>query len=141
LGLASQSAARALPRTMSDAATDPRVDVLLQTLLQRAENPLAPQFDVKPASAEDLPVNLDPARARPDSRAGVMIEGHPDPEALRAVGVEVHTVAGDVITADIPLAVVPAALNVPGVERITASRPLQQASDTSVPDTDAPSLW
>ena len=56
-------------------------------------------------------------------------------------GVEVHSIIGDIITADVPVSSIKTIASIPGVAYIEASKPLKLLLDKSVPATKANEVW
>lgn len=83
------------------------------------------------------------ARFRPQQDAlrgevvGVIIRGTVSPDMIRAMGGEVNTVAGDVMTVRMPLSAAPAIARLPGVESMRLAMPLKKHNDLLVLDADA----
>jgi len=67
--------------------------------------------------------------------------GRVDPEYIRHLGGSVHTVAGPVMTARLPLESVDALSQAPGLERAQLAQPVRFQSDLSTPETGANLLW
>ncbi len=144
-GTVSDSAAQASRvLTLEEAGSDVRVQGLLGLLTHRAVRE-ARQL-VAPASmaAFGSPIefaNFHPMNVRPETPVAVLIEGTPSRADLEARGIVVGTVAGDVITATLPLSLVPELLAVEGVERVSAAAPVEKALNISAYEMDADELW
>lgn len=67
----------------------------------------------------------------------VLLRGPVATAALRAMGVDVQTEAGEIRTARVPLSALPALVRQPGVERLTLGYGLRPQLDVSVPETRA----
>jgi hypothetical protein len=76
----------------------------------------------------------DPVRGQ---MVNVFVRGTVSPGALSAMGAEVNTVAGDVITARMPLAMALDVRRMAGVEAVRLATPLQLDNDLAVPDAHA----
>ncbi len=109
-------AAASAPATAASGGRD-RLDLGLRLALDRAA----------PAAASAAP-GEEAAR-----RVTVLLEGNPSPAALRAAGARLRTRAGEVWTADAPLAAVPALARIPGVRRMKLAEPLAFQLDRSIP--------
>src|SRR5688500_8596725 len=130
--------------TLDEAGHDLRVDPVLGLMLQRAQH----QADLPMESSLRTPgdetgglANFRSAEVRPATPVAVMIEGTPHRAALEALGIVVGTVAGDVVTATLPLSLVPALLAVPGVDRVSSSAVVEKALNVSAYEVDADALW
>ena len=71
----------------------------------------------------------------------VLVSGAMSKESLTDLGVTVHTVAGPVMTADVPLEALPGLLEVRGVERVDASNACVPYLNVSAPEAGAPTYW
>jgi subtilisin family serine protease len=71
----------------------------------------------------------------------VWLMGSFDAEAIRRMGGEVRTVAGNVATARMPLDAVERLAQVPGLERVQMGQPMSFQSDLSVHEIGADLLW
>jgi hypothetical protein len=67
----------------------------------------------------------------------VMVRGPVSPDAIRAMGGEVGTVAGGVITVRLPLSAAPSVARLPGVESMRLALPLKKHNDLAVVDDKA----
>jgi len=129
--------ASAAPRTLtlSEAAGDPRLNFELRRILRTID---------QTGTAAVRAVPGDPSAGVEDpTKVGVrvIIRGTFDRQRLAALGGEIETEAGDLSTARIPPGAVPALLDEPGLEDISAATELEPMLNVSVPDTDAPSVW
>ncbi len=79
-------------------------------------------------------VQQDPVRGEV---VGVLIRGTVSPDVVRAMGGDVNTVAGGVMSVRMPLSAVPAIARLPGVESIRMAMPLKKHNDLAVVDADA----
>ncbi len=77
-------------------------------------------------------------RIEPSLKVFVQFDG--DVELLKSAGLEVRTVAGDVVSGLIHMENVSALAAVEGVVRIESSRPLARELDVSVPEINAPAV-
>ncbi len=146
VGLFAGPALAQTPRVLrlEDAGRDVRVDPVLGLLAMRAQA----QADL-PGESTRLEIgdetggfaNFLSAEVRPSSPVAVMIEGTPERAELEALGIVVGTVAGGVVTATMPVGLLPALLAVPGVERVSAAATLEKALNVSTQEIDANSLW
>ena len=68
---------------------------------------------------------------------GVILRGNVATSALRGMGVDVQTEAGDLRTARVPVSALPALVRLPGVERLTLGYGVRPHLDVSVPETRA----
>ena len=75
-----------------------------------------------------------------EPRARVFIRFRGDPERLRELGVNVRSVAGDIITADLPIRLLFEMEQHPDVVFVELSRPLKRTLDQSVPMVEADKL-
>ena len=137
------------PRTLTleEAGNDHRVDPVLGMMVLRAKM----QADLPLSAIEAAPramgdetggfANFHSALARPEMPVSVIIEGTPDRAELESKGIIVGTVAGDVVTATMPLSLVPVLLNVPGVEKVSAAAAVEKALNVSAYEIDADALW
>lgn len=64
----------------------------------------------------------------------VLVQYQGDPEDLEKAGMNVHGVAGDVVTGTLPVDAVEAVAALEGVERIEAARQIEAELDTSLPE-------
>lgn len=134
------------PRVLSleDAGRDVRVDPVLGLLAMRAqaqaglplEMALEASIDGTGGFANFLQLDV-----RPESPVAILIEGTPDRAELESRGIVVGTVAGDVITATMPLGLLPALLAVPGVDRVSAAARVETALNVSIQEIEADALW
>ena len=75
--------------------------------------------------------------ASPDRIVEMLVRGTVSPDAIRAMGGDVGTVAGEVITVRLPLSAAPAIARLPGVESMRLSLPLKKHNDLGVVDDKA----
>lgn len=75
-----------------------------------------------------------------EPRARVFVRFRGDPERLRALGVNVRSVAGDVLTADVPLSLLYEMDQHPDVVFVELSRPLKRTLEESIPLIEANKL-
>jgi subtilisin family serine protease len=132
--------------TLEEAGSDVRVDPVLGLLVRRADQQsgLAAATESAPLTMGDGTggfANFLSAMARPDMPVAVIIEGTPDRLELESKGIVVGTVAGDVVTATLPLSLVPVLLTVSGVEKVSAAAPVEKALNVSADEIDADVLW
>lgn len=130
--------------TLEEAGRDARLDPVLGLMVLRAHHQADLPMETSARVGGDGTggfANFLSAEARPDSPVAVMIEGRPDRAELESKGIVVGTVAGDVVTATLPLSLVPVLLTVPGVERVSASAIVEKALDISAYEIDADALW
>ena len=73
--------------------------------------------------------------------ADVWMSGRIDPAAIRALGGEVHSVAGSVMTARIPLEAASQLDRVAGLERVQLAQPIQFQSDMAAAEIGVENLW
>jgi len=124
----------------------------LSILAQDPESKLSPRFrmllSTSPAQQEVarriVPVKPSgPQRAEPSVGAFVRFQG--DPNAIRAaldsLGASVHTVAGNVATAEIPIRVLSQAAALPNVIAIEEPGLAKPTADVSIPATGANQIW
>ena len=133
------TAAATLPaeaRSLQIAGEDPRVDFFLSRWL----NERAAGRSLSDLGVQAGPTALPVAAADPQW-ISVLITGAVDPGALAALGAQVQTEAGGVLTAEMPLEALPAVLALPGVQQIEAARRLEPQLNVSAPETDAVELW
>jgi len=122
------------PRAMADPSIDPELRAWQQIAsrgsfaAQQADTPSPP----RPAAVE---------LGDGDGWADVWLMGGIDPDAVRALGGEVHTVAGNVMTARIPLRSVAALQQLAGLERAQLAQPVTFESDVSTHEIGADQLW
>ncbi len=130
--------------TLEEAGTDKRVDPILRLMVlrasQQADQPVESMTEAVLAETGGL-ANFLSAVVRPGSPVSVIIEGRPDRAQLESSGIVVGTVAGDVVTATLPLSLVPALLAMSGVERVSAAAPVEKALNVSAYEIDADNLW
>ncbi len=134
------------PRVLAldEASHDSRVDPILGLMMQRAHARRA-----LPARAAEVVdgdwsgglANSGSPDIGPDTPVALLIEGTADRSQLELQGAIVGTVAGDVITATVPIGLLPNILAVQGVDRVSAAARLEQALDVSLPETGADALW
>lgn len=146
LALVPVSAQAQTPRvlTLEEAGRDPRVDTMLGLMALQAQSRAdLPPESVQPVAGDETGgfANFHPTEARPETPVAILIEGTPDRAELESLGIVVGTVAGDVVTATMPVALLPALLQVPGVERVSASGILEKALNVSTQEIDANALW
>jgi subtilisin family serine protease len=67
----------------------------------------------------------------------VILKGSVSSSALRAIGIEIGTEAGEYRTARVPLSALTTFLALPGLERVSLGHPLKPELDVSVPDCNA----
>lgn len=144
-GLTSESAAQTRRLvTLDEAGRDARLQGVLGLLARRAaaEADLPEPALARPAhgSPEEF-ANFNPARLRPDTPVALLIEGTVSRADLEARGLIVGTVAGDVITATMPMSLLPELLALEGVERVSAAAPVEKALNVSAYEMDADELW
>ena len=98
-------------------------------------------FAARPADQPLAP--LPPAVEFEDGQgwADVWLMGRIDAEQIRTLGGEVHTIAGDVMTARIPLGSVSALAGVAGLERAQLAQPVTLQSDVSTHEIGADQVW
>jgi len=136
--------AQVTPRllTLEESGRDRRVDPLLARMAWRAAvepveaSSLEAFVDGRPAFA-----NFAPDKVHAASPVALMIEGTPDRAELESRGIVVGTVAGDVVTATMPISLLPELLTVPGVTYVAASAVVEPALDTSAKEIDADEAW
>ncbi len=144
-GSAAESSAQT-PRllTLEMAGRDVRVSPLLGLLATRAQHE-ADLPDAPTMPGDDPMVtrfaNFQPARVRPGTPVALLIDGTPSREALEALGIVVGTVAGDVVTATMPISLLPALLEVPGVQQVSAAGVMEKALNVSIVEMEAGELW
>ncbi len=144
-GMISESFAQT-PRllTLDEAGRDSRVDPFLRLMVRRAgveANLPAEQASLATLGSPIAFANFSPSRIVPESPVAVLIEGTPSPSELESRGIVVGTVAGDVVTATMPLSLLPELLAVEGVERVKAAAPVETALNVSAYEMDANELW
>jgi subtilisin family serine protease len=105
----------------------------------RAQAPLSRRLDLdlerlNTSVRATLAESDDPVRGR---MVGAILRGPVSAGALRAMGVDVGTQAGDVTTVRMPLAAAPMVARLPGVEAIRLTLPVQLHHNVSIPDTRA----
>ena len=61
--------------------------------------------------------------------------------SIEVIGAKIHSVIGDIVTADVPINAIADIANIPQVSYIQAQRQLQLLLDKSVPDTKANQAW
>ncbi len=140
--LANAQAPRVL--TLEEAGRDVRVDPVLGLMVLRAQVE-ADTPDAAPAIAPDDETarfaNFHPTRLRLETMVSVLIEGTPERARLEERGIVVGTIAGDVVTATLPIALLPELLGVPGVLRVSAASMVEKALNVSAYEIDANVLW
>ena len=128
--------------TLEDAGRDVRVDPTLGRMAWRAAVTPVEESALNLAPGEESGfANFHPERVHPASPVALLIEGTPDRAELEARGIIVGTVAGDVVTATMPLSLLPELLSVPGVLRVSAAARVEKALDVSAYEIDADVLW
>ncbi len=130
--------------TLEEAGSDARVQGLLGLLTRRAVREASQSAGPVSMAAFGSPIefaNFHPKHIRPETPVAVLIEGTPTQADLESRGIVVGTVAGDVITATLPLSLLPELLAVEGVERVSAAAPVEKALNISATEIDAESLW
>ena len=132
---ASPAGPREVSRSLERTGEDPRLDFALAQELRLRAAQTVRDGALAPATAGAIRLADDP------DAIPVLITGAVDPGALVALGAQVETQAGDVVTARLPLASLPAVLALPGVRRIDAARALEPQLNVSTPETDAVELW
>jgi minor extracellular serine protease Vpr len=130
------------------ASTPPIEATALRSAAQdsRLDFSLARWLDRRAAGSSAAELGAEAARTQPEAvtdlqQISVFISGTVDPGALAALGVQVQTQAGDVLTAEMPLESLPAVLALPGVQRIDAAKRLEPQLNVSATETDAVDLW
>ena len=127
------TAALAAPRaTLAGAMIDPQLRAWEQTSRLMSAVPAARDAAPRP-----------PAVSFEDGEgwADVWLMGAIDPDRIRALGGEVHTVAGSVMTARIPLGALAALEQVAGLERAQLAEPVTFQSDVSTHEIGADQMW
>jgi subtilisin family serine protease len=107
----------------------------------RACPPVARAMSAEPDARVAAPL---PSAVSYENGAGwadVWLLGAVDPDRIRALGGEVHTVAGAVMTARVPLAALAALEQVAGLERAQLAEPVTFQSDVSTHEIGADQLW
>jgi subtilisin family serine protease len=130
--------------TLDEAGRDVRVDPVLGLMVLRAQHQANLPLEAAMRTPGDETggfANFHSATVRPETPVAVMIEGTPSRADLESRGIVVGTVAGDVVTATLPLSLVPELLAVPGVERVSSSALVEQALNISAYEVDADALW
>ena len=100
-----------------------------------------------PSQAEEarkvLTIKAGPQRLSP--AVGVFVKFQGDADSLRAIfatfGASIHTVVGNLATAEVPIAALRAIAGLPNVVRMEESKPVEHTSDVSVPATGANQIW
>ena len=128
------SAARTL--TLDEAAGDARLNSELRRILRSVNQTGTAAVSAVPGGDESAGVE-DPAKVG----VRVIIRGAFDRQRLAALGGQIETEAGDLSTARIPLSAVPALLDEPAVQEISAATKLEPMLNVSVADTDVPTVW
>lgn len=121
------------PRAMADASIDPELRAWQQVA---ARGSFAGQADT-PSPPRPAAVEIGNGQAWAD----VWLMGGIDPDAVRALGGEVRTVAGNVMTARIPLRSVAALQQLAGLERAQLAQPVTFQSNVSTHEIGADQLW
>jgi minor extracellular serine protease Vpr len=130
------------------AVEDLRLDAHLRAIMEQAErnahssaspDALAPGALVP--GEDPLPLNVNYQRALPSSTVDLIIEGDVDRAQLEAIGVAVNTQIVGVTTAQAPIALLPALLEVPGLVRVSAAARIEPMLDVSADEVDADMVW
>lgn len=128
--------------TLEESGRDLRVDPTLGQMAWRAAVSPTAEAEILAIPGEESGfANFHPDRVNPATPVALLIEGTPDRAALEALGIVVGTVAGDVVTATMPLSLLPELLTVPGVLRVSAAARVEKALDVSADEMDAQALW
>ncbi len=131
----SRSEAQTHVRTFAEAASDPRVDPGLGALLRAAQAGLPLTPAVLASEGNELGQNELPPGVP------VFIEGAVDRAAIEGLGVAVETQVGDLMSARLPLAVVPALLDQTGLTGIRAAVQLEPMLNVSADEVDVEPIW
>jgi len=71
----------------------------------------------------------------------LMVRGHVSSHEVERLGGQVRTIAGEIRTVHLPVSALSSFIRLTGVEAVQAAQGLRLASDVSVPETGAPSVW
>lgn len=142
-----EASASPIPRTMVEAALDPRVDYHLRAIMERANENAAAGLSVAssrqtgPLDVAVEPLSANYSRALPESPIDLILEGPVDRATLEALGVEVNTQVAGITTARAPLGLLATLLDAPGVLRVAAAAPIYPMLDVSALEIDADAVW
>lgn len=121
--------------TLTEAADDARLNSELRRILRTINATGSAAVRANPGDA--AAGYEDPARVG----VRVIIKGAFDRQRLAALGGELESEAGDLSTARIPPGAVPALLDEPGLESISAATELEPMLNVSVPASGIPAAW